>query len=276
MTTLTNKKEIQLYNLAKNFLLRKIDSKNIDLEKYMHPEIRRSNPQDFSTIYKSILESAQNLQMSPNVIGKSISGIKGNIDPLGDSLNNFDPHQINKSIGHYNEKELFNLLKLKFRIKSEKTKLWFRYCKTIISSSIFLSKFESVQQFYEFIDQLYKSENTKNILPLLLSIEIDGYGIALSCDFLKELGYVQYGKPDTHIKDIFIAAKYFEKHVKNTIKVDYYSLQIFDMIAKSNKTTAYNVDKIFWLICTGSFYQDNIKIGSNKDEFIQLLNKEFK
>ena len=265
-------KEIYLFERAKNFLLRKIMDYNIDLDKYLIPEIKRTKPDNFSAIYKSILESAQNNQMSPNVIGKSISGEKGNIDPLAKYLFNFDPHEIFKKYNDYNENNLFDLLKPNLKLKSDKYKLWFRYCKTIISAAKFLSKYETVTQFYEYIEQLYKNENTKNLLPLELSLEIDGYGIALSCDFLKELGYVKYGKPDTHVLDIFIAAKYFEKKDKSSLKASYMSLQIFDKIAIENNTTAYQVDKILWLICTGDFTQyNNIKIVSTKKEFISIL-----
>ncbi len=38
---------------------------------------------------------------------------------------------------------------------------------------------------------------------MLLDAEIFGYGFPLACDFLKEIGYVDYGKPDVHLKNIF-------------------------------------------------------------------------
>jgi hypothetical protein len=40
---------------------------------------------------------------------------------------------------------------------------------------------------------------------MLLSREIEGFGFALSCDFLKEMGYINFPKPDVHLRDIFTA-----------------------------------------------------------------------
>ena len=40
-------------------------------------------------------------------------------------------------------------------------------------------------------------------LPLLLVQEIDGFGFALACNFLRELGYENFSKPDVHLRKIF-------------------------------------------------------------------------
>jgi len=44
---------------------------------------------------------------------------------------------------------------------------------------------------------------------MLLAYEIYGYGFPLACDFLKELGYNQYGKSDVHINEIFSSLNLF-------------------------------------------------------------------
>jgi thermostable 8-oxoguanine DNA glycosylase len=87
---------------------------------------------------------------------------------------------------------------------------------------------------------------------MLLSYEIDGFGFALSCDFLKEMGYVKFGKPDTHVKDVFVALGLLGTVAKNSSKADYLSLRIIDSIATANNTTAYAVDKLLWLIGSGN------------------------
>lgn len=38
---------------------------------------------------------------------------------------------------------------------------------------------------------------------LLLEQQIVGIGFALACDFLKELEYVNFAKPDVQLRDIF-------------------------------------------------------------------------
>ena len=50
-------------------------------------------------------------------------------------------------------------------------------------------------------------------------------------------------------------------------------------IADDNKVTPYQVDKVFWLICSGSYYLDydksgkQIRIKSQKAELIDYLKK---
>lgn len=141
-----------LFNQAYLFLLNeeKINKELID--KHLVPEIKRSKPDTINKIFKAILESAQNVQMSPNVIGKAISGIKGNIDPLRDILFNFDPKSSFEKYKSYSPEELFNDIKKTLITVPNKYKLWIRFCKTIISSANYLNQFEDHHKFYEFID----------------------------------------------------------------------------------------------------------------------------
>jgi thermostable 8-oxoguanine DNA glycosylase len=106
---------------------------------------------------------------------------------------------------------------------------------------------------------------------MLLSYEIDGFGFALSCDFLKEMGYVKFGKPDTHIKDVFVELGLLGTVPKNSSKADYLSLRIIERIARNNNTTAYAVDKLLWLIGSGNFYLEKLEVASRKDEFIRFM-----
>jgi thermostable 8-oxoguanine DNA glycosylase len=40
---------------------------------------------------------------------------------------------------------------------------------------------------------------------MLISREVKGIGFPLACDFLKEMGFTGFAKPDVHIKTIFKA-----------------------------------------------------------------------
>lgn len=263
----------ELYQEAYAFLLR-IESISKELiDKHLLPEDKRTKPDTLNLIYKAILESAQNVQMSPNVIGKSISGIKGNIDPLKEILFDFDPKRTCETYRGYSADGLFNEIRTRLRHppRDGKNSLWLRYCKTIMSSSVFLSQFENSYEFYRFLDTYYEDEKIRPFLPMLLSFEIDGFGFALSCDFLKEMGYVKFGKPDTHIKDIFIELGLLSTVSKSSSKADYFSLKIIERIAKSNNTTPYAVDKLLWLIGSGDFYLEKLEVGSKKKEFIELM-----
>lgn len=267
----------ELYQEAYDFLLNiKTVTKEL-LDRHLIPEDKRIKPDTINRIYKSILESAQNVQMSPNVIGKSISGEKGNIDPLKEVLFDFDPQKTSETYREYSAEKLFKELKKHLKQPPQddnKNVLWLRYCKTIISASVFLSQFESHHEFYAFIDSYDKDKKMRSFLPMLLSFEIDGLGFALSCDFLKEMGYVNFGKPDTHIKDIFIELGFLNNISKASPKADYFSLKIIERIAHNNNTTPYAVDKLLWLICSGNFYIEKIEIGSKKKEFIKFMKQK--
>ena len=263
----------ELYQEAYSFLLRIENITKELIDKHLLPEVKKTKPGTLNLIYKAFLESAQNVQMSPNVIGKAISGIKGNIDPLKEILFDFDPKKTCATYRGYSADELFNKIKPRLRNppRDGKSSLWLRYCKTILSSSIFLSQFKDHDEFYGFVDTYYDDENIRPFLPMLLSFEIDGFGFALSCDLLKEMGYVKFGKPDTHIKDIFIALGLLSSVSKSSSKADYLSLKIIERMAKSNNTTPYAVDKLLWLIGSGDFYLDKLEVGSKKREFIKLM-----
>jgi len=266
-----------IYQEALNYLASKINNDKKIIEKYLLPDEKRKNPQSLNEIYKAILGSAQNASMSPNVIGKSISGEKGNIDPLGRILFEFSPKETYRNFSEKTETDLYNLIKPSLRKTPNPVKitLWLRFCKTIISSAKFLTQFESSDAFYRFIDSYYQNDQMRYFLPILLSFEIDGFGFALACDFLKEIGYVKYGKPDTHIKDIFLELNLLPKIPKNSLKANYLSLKLFENIAMLNNTIPYSVDKVLWLICSGNFYyhKEIGKIGGSKKEFIDYMRK---
>jgi len=106
---------------------------------------------------------------------------------------------------------------------------------------------------------------TKEALPTRLGKEIFGYEFVLACDLLKELGYVQYGKPDTHIKEIF-----FELDIVNSND----DFEVFKKIVEIGTIVNEDpviIDKIFWLIGSGKFHFSKIEIGSQKREFINHI-----
>jgi thermostable 8-oxoguanine DNA glycosylase len=105
----------------------------------------------------------------------------------------------------------------------------------------------------------------------MISIEISGIGFPLACDFLKEIGFVEYGKPDVHLKDIFKALGIIDPDEKSVTKQDYASLKAIDRIANACNVTPFAVDKVFWLIGSGNFYLTGINIGRQKQKFINQI-----
>ena len=110
----------------------------------------------------------------------------------------------------------------------------------------------------------------------MISTEIDGIGFPLACDFLKEIGCLEYGKPDVHVKKILAGLGFIEKKYKSTPKADYETFKILNRIAESNQTTAFEVDKLIWLIGSGRFYNSGISIGRKATEFISYCKKQEK
>ncbi len=109
---------------------------------------------------------------------------------------------------------------------------------------------------------------------MLLSHEIVGFGFALSCDFLKELGYVNFPKPDVHLRDIFTALELCED--KND---DYHLFKAIIRVSANANVTPYNADKVFWLVGSGYFYEDrhigsNGRIGNHKQAFIEFARRK--
>lgn len=110
---------------------------------------------------------------------------------------------------------------------------------------------------------------------MLLESEIEGIGFALACDFLKELGYYNFGKPDIHIRDIFTELELCPRGASD--------VAVFKSIVRISNhcgTTPYSVDKVFWLIGSGYFHENpelgnQGRIGSKKSEFISQARNLF-
>ncbi|MHC1761326.1 MAG: hypothetical protein AB9917_17800 [Negativicutes bacterium] len=103
---------------------------------------------------------------------------------------------------------------------------------------------------------------------MIMAEEIYGIGYSLACDFLKELGFINYGKPDVHICQIFAGLGLCHKTAS-----PYEIQKIIGQIAEAKGVSPYNVDKLFWLIGSGDFYMhpdigNDGRIGRMKKEFI--------
>jgi len=102
-----------------------------------------------------------------------------------------------------------------------------------------------------------------------IDAEIFGVGFPLACDFLKELGYSNFGKPDVHIMKIFKSIGLADKNAGH-----YQMLKAITRIADHTGESAYAVDKLFWLIGSGYFYNHkhigrNGRVGSMRAAFIE-------
>lgn len=85
-------------------------------------------------------------------------------------------------------------------------------------------------------------------LLLLISTKISGIGFTLACDCLKELGYINYPKPDVHWIDVFNGPGLSEN---NPVSVFEAIVRMSDDCRTIDETiTPYKIDKImvdmFW------------------------------
>ncbi len=120
------------------------------------------------------------------------------------------------------------------------------------------------------MDFFDEEERARPALPMLLAQEIEGFGFVLACDFFKGLGYENFSKPDVHVKDIFWAIGLSPWGTS-----DYEVFKAVARVARNVNVTPYNVDKLFWLIGSGNFYEDpdignNGRIGGHKKAFIEI------
>ena len=246
------------YKLAKDFLLRSdvkgVTPESIERELYISTLDR---PETLEELYRRILASGQSANMKPGVIGGAIGGVHR----LGPVLCGFDPAQVLQKYSFGWEEvfeEIVDRLNPRGNINRTSKGLWPMYCRTILSGAKFLSQFASAKDFYDWVDFFDKDERARPALPMLVAEEIDGFGFALACDFLKELGYENFSKPDVHIKEIFPALGLCPYGASN-----YEVFKAVDRVARNAGVTPYNVDKVFWLIGRKSF-------GSRKKAFIAL------
>lgn len=192
-------------------------------------------------------------------------------------LFDYDPHKV---LEEYKEpKQLFDTFKENFGDKYKnmnfeyKKNAWRLYSFGVISCAKFLINFRDHKEFDEFVKSFSFNEFAIAALPMLLEKEIHGYGFSLGCDFLKELGYVNYGKADTHLKGLFLSLKIVDN------KTDYEVFKKIVKIAKIVEVKPVIVDKVFWLIGSGDFYESDFKIKRQKKNFIahiiNILGSEF-
>lgn len=229
------------------------------LEKHLEHEARFDNIVDAN---KRLIESLSNRNMMASVIN-----FKGKETQLREILCNYEPQAIINKYSSANE--LFGAFKKNFEIKNVQSKgnLWRKFSEGIISGSKFMASFKNKEEFDSFIKTFSLNKYTKAALPMLLSKEIRGFGLALACDFIKELGYRDYPKPDVHLIKIFSSLGL----ATSTEPYEVYK-SIIEM-SEAVEEDAYTVDKIFWLISSGRFYLVNINTGRKRDEFTRYAKK---
>lgn len=258
-------KDQKVYNLAFKFLEMQGITINDVMIHCQIPDI----PKNLSDLYEKMAFTAQNKNRSPNVIKLS-----NYLNVLKEVLYDFNVHEISKNFPVGSEEYLLKIINDKLNQRSNNTvikgDLWIKFCKSLISAAHFFAKFENLESFMSMANKLIEDKRTRNALPLLISSEIYGIGLPLACNFLNEIGFIEFGKPDVHLTYIFEELDLVDKHYPKS----YMILKAIQRMAENNNTNAYVVDKLFWLIGSGNFYLINKKIDSMKKEFVSYVKQQ--
>jgi len=258
------------YDLARKYLLgfQTVGLTERLLDEYLNPSLDSLHASSLATIFCRLLESAQNRGMSSGVVGGAIGGVA----KLGDILCAFDPAEVSRKYGSDWIRVLDDIeqrLQPRGKFRRTRRSIWPLFCRTITSGALFLSQFHSADEFYGWVNVFAKDDRVRPALPMLLSLEIEGFGFPLACDFLKELGYLDFGKPDVHVKAIFKMLGLIAKDAD-----DYRVFKAITRVAYNQGVSPYNVDKLFWLVGSGFLYNHQHlgsmgRIGTNRAFFIR-------
>lgn len=255
-----------IYNLSYQFLINHLpdDFNKKMLEKYF--TVDKCNYKNLNDIFERLVISAQNYQSMPNVIGYASGKNKDSIKSIICDLD------FRKILEKYTINTLYEAFKKKFDFKisdksTETHNSWYKFSRSIMTAAEFLNQFKDIYDFRKFVESYSYNDLTKASLPMLMEHEIYGFGFALCCDFLKEIGYYDYCKPDIHLIDVFSETALCEKNQYDVFK-------FLIKTAREENYTPYKLDKIIWLICSGNYYKDDVTAESYKKEFIEFLKKQ--
>lgn len=235
------------------------------LLKYYSAENRfdiHSDDTTLKAINERLVYSIQNRNMMPSVIKYST---RRNL--MAKAWFDFDPKKIVEA-EYQSENDLYQSLCGICDLPVSPSRLWIVFCKGVLSSSRFFSRFYDENHIRVVFDDFQRNEWTKVALPTLLAKEIDGIQFALACDFLKEIGY-DYPKPDVHIMD-FVGCLSPNENITDLFAFKEI-FKISEILSKGRKISAYQLDKMIWLICSGNFYLDGKIVPSRKKSLCNYL-----
>ena len=254
-------KYLFVYVEAKKFLLSLI-AKHFDnpeeiLDMYLFDQSKYDTLNDAT---RRMVQSMSNRNMMASVIAFE----KRSID-IEEILYDYDSKKIINTYGDWNSLLAAFVERFKAIDVSRRWNLWQQFADGIISWSKFMSIFKDKIEFDQFGQRFSLNIYTNASLPMLLEKEIKWFGFALACDFLKELWYRDYPKPDVHLIEIFYQTWLCDS------KQPYDVYKSIIEMSESVGDDAYSVDKVFRLIGSWKMYLHNITLWQNRDKFISKI-----
>ncbi len=267
--------KIEIYEMLLKLITEKAEAMHItekELSKYYIPE-GIALKQNY---LERLASSLQNSGMMHNSIRFNES--EERYFHIKNALYNFD---CEKALEKYlSWRELYNALTDDGELdngtqkdKDEKGTNWGKYAKGLYSGIEFLIKENGVETIHSLCDEPKTKEELEGKIKELKNIEnrVFGLGFALTCDWLKECGCTWLAKPDIHIKTVCSAIDGRNgAEMMSDTDVIRFMYDLSDAVRdKHPDATAYKIDKIIWLICTGNFYLQKDRIG--RDTILSLL-----
>ena len=245
----------KLYSVGRDYLISLLPPENANQILDQHTGLKDGSKSSttINEIYAGILFSAQNVREKKNTISAAIGGFNN----LGIITEDFSPQYVLNTYENADSifKQVTKTLKPTGNINKAQNGTWPKYCRTIYTAAQFMARFSDGDDFYTWANRMYEDDRCMDALPLLLQHEIHGVGYALACDFLKEKGFIHYGKPDTHVINILSKVglclenadmREFQREIR--------------AIATATGESAYHIDKILWLLGSGDFYMAEPRI----------------
>ena len=284
----TKEEALMFYKTCRDFLADCSKGQGIDLALYLKPD-RHFDRLTLQNIFLQIISSAANSGMKSGVIEFSsardkqrknkilhvISGVPNLADEdvkLSDEL----MREILLQLKELDIVASLDQLKSAQLIKGKRTQLWEGWLRSVKDAASFVSTFASGKEFADFFGQFHGRAIVLG--PYFLSRQVYGIAIALACDVLKELGFVELIKPDVHIKDVFYALNLVKTKNSDEAVVEsaLYLIELANEARRPDEPeiTPFELDKIIWLCCSGRFYRHpRVQISGHKEQLIKRLRK---
>jgi len=200
------------------------------------------NLNDLMKMFAMILQNRYNL---PNIIKFRF----GNYAHLTTATHGFDVSYLVK----ITPADLYADLNMLVGFGTSST--WNKYCNGLIDAANYLNVYSNYHNYDTHI-RTYLAGHRENYLINELCT-ITGIGPALARNYLKEIGYLSFGKPDLHLMPIFQS---FDPTV-----IDYTTFDA-SLRVQSVKcgVSPYVLDRTLWLICSGDYFIHTKKITAGR------------
>ena len=239
--------------------------------------VDKSRYSTLDEIFDRMISSVVNRQSMPNVIGYGEKNRSVILDVLGGPSVEL--------VARMNQETLYDEFykRIGFKNYESKRNSWRLFSRSVVDCAKFLEPFGEGPDFYAFADEFIESPSVsakalpylRLTLPVMIQQKVYGMGFALACDFLKEIGYDCYPKPDVHLTRIFTSLGLARDDSQYTVYEAIVRASYNASISLDETITAYRLDKIVFLISSGKFYGfegwKGKEIGPHWSQFIEYM-----